>query len=117
MPGLDRVVDLTLRTEGSRNEFGEWVPGTSTTRNVWASRRDTTLERNVTEGGSRQDIRRTYRVRWRADIVEAVQQGAGGIGRLGLSDAGLAFTVVNVLEVAGKRYELRRRYLDLEVIA
>ena len=116
MATLDRILTLTIRTEGTRNEYGEWVPGTSTDYDVWARRQDVGVERVVQEGGVRTDARRTYRIRWRSDVDELLRMD--GLSRLSLTEMGQALSVVRIVEV-DEVYGMRsrRRFHVVEVIA
>ena len=76
-------------------------------------RRDLSAEDVAEEGGSRDEVRRDWRIRWDsriagtpADRLEVVEDG------------GLTFDVLNVVEVMRQRgrreQNLRRRFLDIQ---
>ena len=52
--------------------------------------------------------RRDWRLRWDSRIAEIP------VSRLAVVDGGLTFNVLNVVEVTGRRGELRRRFLDIQ---
>ena len=105
---LDRIIRLTVETAGGRNEFGEFVPGVVTFQgNVWATRRDRTLEDVEQEGGTLNLARRDYRVRWMASLAAAVPD------QVTVAEGNLTFNVENIVEVE----DARRRFIDLQAIA
>ena len=67
----DRRITINVTSEGYRNEFGELVEGTITPIEAWASRLDRSQEDKATEGGSRDETRRDWRIRWDARIANA----------------------------------------------
>lgn len=106
----DRVITLRIRESGTRNDYGEYVPGQVTEHRAWATRIDKSLEDIATEGGQSNEIRRTFRIRWRRDIVDAA---AGFLDRLAVVENGQEFNVENLVEVE----DGRRRFLDIEAVA
>ena len=106
----DRRITINVTSEGYRNEFGEFVEGTVTPLEVWASRRDKSLTDIATEGGTRDQGRRTWRIRWDSRIASSTT------ANLGVVDGAETFTISNMVEVTAQRGEpdLRRRFLDLE---
>ena len=111
MPGLDRRI--TVRTVSSmQGEFGRPTGTETVDRTVWAARMDKTAQRVVDEGGAIGTRKRTYRIRYRQDIVEATQEDA----TVRVIDDGLELTIESVAAAAdsGPLAE-RRRFLELEV--
>ena len=107
----DRRITINVTSDGYRNELGEFVEGTVTPLEVWASRRDKFLTDIATEGGTRDQGRRNWRIRWDARIANSPTR------RLGVVDGTLTFTISNMVEVTRQRrgeQDLRRRFLDLE---
>ena len=77
---------------------------------MWASRRDKSLTDIATEGGTRDQGRRTWRIRWNSLIASSKT------ANLEVEDEGLSFSIANMVEVTQRRgaADLRRRWLDLE---
>ena len=106
--GLDRIITVRVQAEGMRNEHGEFVEGAVTPIRVWASRRDRDLTDIAEEGGTRGEARRDWRIRWRADLAGAATSS------LAVQDDRLEWTVDKLVEVTGRKGELRRRWLDIQ---
>ena len=108
----DRRITINVSAEGTRNEqHGEYVPGAITPIGAWASRRDQSLTDIATEGGTRGQGRRTWRIRWDSRIARSPTS------LLTVEDGALTFTISNMVEVTQQRRggpDLRRRFLDLE---
>ena len=111
MPGLDRRITVRTTITG-QDEFGRPTGTENTDREVWAARIDKTARRVVDEGGAIGLRKRTYRIRYRKDILEATQEDATAR----VIDDGLELTIENVVAAAdaGPLAE-RRRFLELEV--
>ena len=108
MPGLDRIVTVSIQTPGMRNEVGRYVPGQTVENRVWATRKDKSLADIDESGGSRSIAEREYQVRWRADLAETIPEN------ITVTDAGQQFNIVNIRETSDER---RRRFMTLEVTA
>ena len=107
----DRRITINVTSEGTRNpEHGEWIHGAVTAIGAWASRRDQSLTDIATEGGTRDQGRRTWRVRWDSRIANSPTR------LLNVEDGPDTFTISNMVEVTEQRSgpDLRRRFLDLE---
>ena len=106
----DRRIVVNVTSEGYRNEFGEFVEGTVTPLEVWASRRDVGQERKVERQGTRDETSRDWRIRWDSRIANSPTS------LLKVEDGGETFTVTNMVEVTRQREvpDLRRRFLDLQ---
>ena len=109
----DRRITVNVSTEGSRNEHGEFVPGTVTAIAAWALRRDVSQERKIERQGTRTETLRDWRVRWDSRIASTP------VARLKVIDGAETFQVVNMIEVTAQRGgapDLRRRFIDLQGI-
>ena len=106
---LDRIVTLTITGEGTRNQYGEFVPGKATTSRVWAERDDKSLENVVESGGARGISERAYKVRWRSDLASTLPTN------ISIRDGTQLFQVSNVTEE--EEGHGRRRFMVLEVTA
>ena len=104
----DRLITVTVTSEGMRNEHGEYVDGVVTAIRTWATRSDKSQEDKEQEGGALDVTRRNWRIRWLSGIADKP------VSMVAVTDDGLAFNVLNVVEVTGRRGELRRRWLDIE---
>ena len=106
----DRRITINVTSEGHRNDFGEWVEGEVTPIGMWASRRDKSLTDIATEGGTRDQARRTWRIRWDSRIASSPTS------LLEVEDGAICFSIANMVEVTQRRGapDLRRRFLDLE---
>ena len=68
----DRLVTLRISATGTRNEFGEFVPGeVSEFPGVWATVLDAGSSDLETGGGVQVVQRKEFTIRWRADVLEA----------------------------------------------
>ena len=65
---LDRLIELS-RVSSTRNEHGESVETVTALGTVWATRIDATLSDVEEEGGTRGELRRDFRIRWRHDVA------------------------------------------------
>ena len=110
MPGLDRRITVRTTITG-QDEFGRPTGTENTDREVWAARIDKTARRVVDEGGAIGLRKRTYRIRYRKDILEATRDATARV-----IDDGLELTIESVAAAAdsGPLAE-RRRFLELEV--
>ena len=111
MPGLDRRITVRTTSTG-RDAFGRPTETVNTDREVWAARMDKDSARVVDEGGAIGLRKRTYRIRYRKDILAATQEDATAR----VIDDGLELTIENVIAAddTGPLAE-RRRFLELEV--
>ena len=72
-----------------------WL-GTVTPIAMWATRRDRSQEDKATEGGSRDETRRDWRIRWDERIANASTLNLEVVD-------GATFTVTNMVEVTEQR--------------
>ena len=107
MPALDRRITVRRAVTGF-NDFGEPVEST-TDYGVWATRLDASLIDAAAEGGEVTTGTRTYVVRWRREIAEALTS------ELSVVEGERTFSVDNVIEQARERDE-RRRFLRIETV-
>ena len=107
MPALDRRV-VVRRTTTTTNFFGE-PESTVTDVPMWATRVDASLIDAATEGGDLNSATRTYVVRWRRDLVEALASD------LSVIEGEQTLSVDNIIEQGDERAQ-RRRFLRLECI-
>ena len=103
----DRLITVNVMAEGMRNEHGEFVDGAVTAVRTWATRFDKSQEDKEQEGGQLDTTRRDWRIRWDSRIANTPAS------RLEVVD-GVTFNVLNMVEVTGRRGELRRRFLDIQ---
>ena len=102
---LDRRITVTIATTGF-NKYGE--PETMTTSiPVWATRMDGDVEDVEQEGGVRNEIRRDYRIRWRADVAAAF------VSDVAVQDGALRFNALRVSEQTDQG-RTRRRWLLIQ---
>ena len=104
----DRLITVTLTTEGMRNQVGVYVPGAVTTVRTWATRMDKSQEDKEQEGGILDVTRRNWRIRWDSRLADMP------ISQMAIVDGPTTFNVLNMIEVTGRRGELRRRWLEIE---
>ena len=104
----DRLITVNLMAEGMRNEHGEYVDGVVTAIRTWATRSDKSQEDKEQEGGALDTTRRDWRIRWDSRIANTPAS------RLEVVDGLETFNVLNMVEVTGRRGELRRRFLDIQ---
>ena len=109
MPGLDRRITVRTTTTGT-DDFGRPTGQVNHDFTVWASRMDKNAQRVLDEGGAIGTRKRTYRIRYRKDILEATLDATARV-----IDDGLEMTIQNVVTAAdtGPLRE-RRRFLELE---
>ncbi len=112
---LDRRISVTVSKPGRRNEHGEFVPGTSTTHELWADVTMPDLERQTDEGRTQAQLRRDWRVRYRNDIAGALPSNVVvSDGTLDTDGNEIVFIVQNIGEDTGVRSETRRRFLLIQ---
>ena len=105
MPALDRRI-VVRRTVFDRNRAGEAVE-TSTDYPTWATRTDASLADAAEQSGQLDNATRTYTVRWRREIAEAVAS------EIFVIEGGVTVRATNIIEQARERDE-RRRFLRIE---
>ena len=104
----DRLITVNLTGEGMRNQYGEYVEGEVTPIRTWATRMDKTQEDIEQEGGSRNETRRDWRIRWFAAL------DAAPVSLVSVVDGGQTFNVLNVIEDTGRNGDFRRRWLMIQ---
>ena len=107
MGNLDRVITINVAGVGQRVE-GRFVPGEVESFRCWASRKDISQVDIESEGGTRDETRRDFRIRWRSEIADALASN------LSVIEGEQTFNVLNVIEVSGKADPARRRFLYLQ---
>ena len=107
MPALDRRIIVRLSADVV-NQFGEHVT-VNTDYPQWATRLDASVIDASTEGGEVTTSTRTYVVRWRREIAEALVSG------LSVIEGSLTLNALNVIEQSGERDE-RRKFLRIEAV-
>ena len=105
MPELDRRITVRLSADVV-NQFGE-SETVITDWPVWATRLDASVIDASTEGGEVTTSTRTFVVRWRREIAEALVSG------LSVLEGAQTLNVLNVIEQASERDE-RRKFLRIE---
>ena len=109
---LDRRITVTYEGPGgARDMHGEYVPGPTITKSVWATRRDLSAQDVLESGGSRTEILRDWQIRWRKDIAEI--QESDLFSSLMVLDNGKLFNVTKVLEETGRDGDFRKRWLRI----
>lgn len=104
MPTLDRRI-VVKRTVTTRNEFGEAVE-TVTDLPQWATREDFTQTDKELAGGVLTQASRSYIVRYRAEIADAITS------EISVIDGGLTLDCTNITEAT--RQGERRKFLRIE---
>ena len=99
---------------GHRNNFGEYVPGPTVTRGIWATRRDLSAQDIIESGGSRTELSRDWQIRWDKRIAEIREEGL--LVTLMVVDNGKSFDVTNIIEETGRDGAFRHRWLRLQGI-
>ena len=111
MAGLDRVVTLVF-FDLSTNAQGEHVRTERTREEVWAERTDRGQTTDIGLIRVVVTARRSYRVRYRADLDALITTTTGRIQALDLIDGGRTLRVQGVYEDSRRP---RRRYLIIDV--
>ena len=106
MPALDRRI-VVRRSVHSRNEFGESVEAT-TDYPQWSTREDASQTDKETAGGSLTQATRSYLIRYRADLADAITS------EISVIDGTLTLDAINVTEAT--RLGERRKFLRIECI-
>ena len=110
MPG-DRLVTVHVQTPGDYNQYGEYVEGEKVAIRTWATRRDQSQRDIAEEGGTWDETRRDWRIRWDSRIANSSTLD------LAVVDGTETFTISNMVEVTRQRrgeQDIRRRFLDLQ---
>ena len=106
MPALDRRI-IVRRSVSARNQFGE-AEEVTTDYPVWATREDATQTDKEESGGVLTLATRSYVVRYRAELADALTS------EISVIDGALTLDATNITE-ATVRGE-RRKFLRLETI-
>ena len=104
MPALDRRI-VVRRSVTTRNQFGESVE-TVTEYPQWATREDASQADKETAGGVLTLVTRSYVVRYRAELADALTS------ELAIIDGTLTLDCTNITEAT--RLGERRKYLRIE---
>ena len=106
MPALDRRIQVGVQGPPG-NDDGTPVPGTWTYEEVWARRTDDSqvIERPSSIILAAVVVRQRYRIRWRADFLEAWTLNRLAV-RIGTTN----------YQVEGVRQIGRNRWMDLEIL-
>ena len=107
----DRLITVNITTPGMRNQHGEYVEGATIAVRSWASRRDRSQEDIEQEGGTRDEVRRDWVIRWDRRIALVP------VTRLDVVDDGVTFNVLNMVEITRRgrgQPDLRRRFLEIQ---
>ena len=104
MPALDRRI-VVRRSVTTRNQFGESVE-TVTEYPQWATREDASQADKETAGGVLTLATRSYVVRYRAELADALTS------ELAIIDGTLTLDCTNITEAT--RLGERRKYLRIE---
>lgn len=111
-PTPDRIITVTVASQGYRNEFGEWVPGTETDYPTWAALRGVSAGEDLAAAGNRAVGDAIWRVRWTADLA-----AASTLTATVTDEHGQEWGVDRIIEVTGADSRTRRRWLDIEASA
>ena len=104
MPALDRRI-VIRRTVTTRNQFGESVE-TATVYPLWATREDASQADKETAGGQLTLATRSYVVRYRPEIADALTS------EISIIDGALSLDALNIVEAT--RLGERRKFLRIE---
>ena len=104
---LDRRITVR-RTVATRDSLGEGEVTENTDFHVWASRRDADARDIEEAGGTRDEVHRKWRIRWRSDIADVP------VSELSVIDGGATFNVTTLAELTGRNAMDRRRWLQIE---
>ena len=102
MPALDRRITVR-RAVATRNQFGESVE-TTTDYSLWATRLDFTQTDKEQAGGALTEASRSYVVRYRSEIADAITS------EISVLDGALTLNATNIATVRGER----RKFLRIE---
>ena len=111
---LDRPIIVSIRAGDDYNAAGQFVPGVAVEYPVWATVVDLTASREIMQGGSRLQIDRIYRVRWFEELALAPVTSVEVTSELGFHFG--PTLVRNIAEYVGRFQDLRRRWLDIELV-
>ena len=103
---LDRRVTVNL-TATTFNDEGEPITTVTASLPLWATRTDGDVADTEEEGGSRDETRRDYRIRWRADIAGAF------VSEVSVQDGALTFNALRVREETDSG-RTRKRWLTIQ---
>ena len=116
---LDRRLTITYTGPGTRNAYGEFVPATPTVWNVWASVDPLRQQTIFDEGGTANDRRRHWRIRFlpgllavRANLV-TIDEGET-VDTVDMPDTPVLYRAYNIYEDTGRNMEVRRRWMIVE---
>ena len=111
---LDRPIIIGIRGPDDFNPAGQFVAGPLTDYPVFATVIDLTATRNIAPGGARLQIDRIYRVRWFEELALAPITSVEVTSELGFHFG--PTLVGSISEYVGRFQDLRRRWLDIEIV-
>lgn len=104
---LDRRIQVVVESPGGFDNDGNPLPPVVVAHEVWATRFDQSLEQVISEGGQRNETRRSFRIRWSSAIAGQPPTS------LSIVDGGISLDVVNIIEETS-RGRSRHKWLRLE---
>ena len=114
---LDRPIVIGIRGPDDTNAAGQFVPGVAVLYPVFATVVDLTATRDISitgGGGARNRIDRIYRVRWFEELALAPPTSVEVTSELGFHFG--PSLVGSVSEYVGRFQDMRRRWLDIELV-
>ena len=111
---LDRPIIVGIRGPDDFDQAGHFVAGPLTEYPVFATVVDLTQTRAIMPGGARLQVDRIYRVRWFEELALAPITSIEVTSELGHHFGPTA--VGSVSEFVGRFQDMRRRWLDIEII-
>ena len=105
----DRLINVEVSATGTRAMNGRYIPGELTTLRVWTTKHDLSLVDLVEQGGNRDVVTRSWRVRFDSRIYSTPTSHMD-------VDGGVHFSITHMNEITDQganRQALRRRWIDL----
>ena len=116
---LDREITISRQEPGTRNDFGEFVPGDLRRFTMWATLNDLSLTDDPRTEGQLTVALREYTVRW-FDILSVTNSQQltvqdGSVDPNLTTNRLISWSVDDIIELTGRDGNTRRRWVKLKL--
>ena len=116
---LDREITISRQEPGTRNQYGEFVPGASRRFTMWASLNDLSLTDDPRPEGQLTVALKEYTIRW-FDILGVTNSNQltvtdGSVDPNDITNRPISWSVDDIIELTGRDGNTRRRWVKLKL--
>ena len=116
-PAPDRLLTVLVDGTGDYDDSGRYIQGPDVEHRVWGWRRDDRVGYDLNPSGARNEVQRTYRIRWHSAIADVSPIYLNLTDGTTNADGSLVrFNVNRLVEITGRDFDLRRRWLELTAL-